>query len=57
MSEKNIQNITTSESNFALTFVDHHVLSDINFNEHCFINNIHIPKKVIYIYIYIYIYI
>ena len=52
MSEKNIQNITTSESNFALTFVDHHVLSDINFNEHCFINNIHIPK---YIYIYIYI--
>ena len=38
MSEENIENITQSDSNFAPTFVDHHVLSDINFNGHCLIN-------------------
>ena len=54
MSEENIEYITKSNSNFEPTFVDHHVLSDINFNEHCLINNINIPKKGIYIYIYIY---
>ena len=33
-------------------YVNHHVLPDINFNEHCFINNnISIPKKVINLYI------
>ena len=31
----------------APTFVDHHFLTVINFNEHCLINNISIPKKVI----------
>ena len=31
MSEENIQNITKSDSNFAPTFVDHHVLPDTNF--------------------------
>ena len=51
MSEKNIENITKSESNFASTFVDHHVLSDINFNGHCLKNNICIPTKVINIFI------
>ena len=52
MSEKSIQNISKSESNFAPTFVDHHVLPDINFNGHCLIkNNISIPKKVINLYI------
>ena len=52
MSEENIENITESDSNFAQTFVDHHVLPDINFNEHCLINNnISIPKKVINLYI------
>ena len=51
MSEKNIENLITSESNFAPTFVDHHVLTDINFNENCLINNIYIPKKVINIHI------
>ena len=55
MSEANIEIITKSDSNFATTFVDHHVLPDTNFNGHCLINNIYIPKKVIYIYIYIYI--
>ena len=53
MSEENIENITESDSNFETNFVDHHLLSDISFNEHCLINNnISIPKKVINIYIY-----
>ena len=61
MSEKNIENMTKSDSNFAPTFIDHHVLPDINFNGHCLINNIYIPNNIyiyiIYIYnIYIYIY-
>ena len=47
MSEKRIKNINKSGSNFASTFVDHHALPDINFNGHCLINNIYIPKKVI----------
>ena len=50
MSEKIIENITKSYSNFALTFVDHHLLPDMNFNGHCLIKNISIPKKVIYVY-------
>ena len=34
------------------TFVDHHSLSDINFNGHCLIkDNISIPKKVINLHI------
>ena len=52
MSEENIENITKSNSNFAPTFVDYHVLPDIHFNGHCLIkNNISIPKKVIDLYI------
>ena len=52
MSEENIENITKSSSNFAPTFVDHHVLPDTNFNGHCLIKNkISIPKKVINLYI------
>ena len=51
MSEEIIENITKSDSNFASTFVDHYILSDINFNGHCLINNIFIPKKVINLYI------
>ena len=38
VSEENIENITKSDSNFAPTFVDHHVLPDINFNERCLMN-------------------
>ena len=52
MSEESIENITKSDSNFAPTFVDHHLLSDRNFNGHCLINNnISIPEKVINLYI------
>ena len=67
------ESITKSDSNFAPTFVDHHLLSYMDFNGQCLIkNDISIPKKVInlyicftldpqliilYIYIYIYIYI
>ena len=51
MSEENIENITKSDSNFAPTFVDHHLLPDIDFNGHCLKNNISIPKKVINLYI------
>ena len=43
-SEKNVENMTKSDSNFALNFVDDHVLWGINFNRHCLIN-IYIPKK------------
>ena len=51
MLEKNIENTTKSESNFAQTFVDHQLLPDININGNCLINNISIPKKVISPYI------
>ena len=37
MSEENIENITKSDSTFAPTFVDHHLLPDINFDGHCLI--------------------
>ena len=52
ISKENIENTTKSDSNSAPTFVDHHLLQDINFNGHCLINiNISIPKKVIKLYI------
>ena len=51
MSKESIENITKSDSNFAPTFVDDHVLPDINFNGHCLINNICISKRVINTYI------
>ena len=35
MSEDNIANITKSDRKFTPTFVDHHVLPDIDFNGHC----------------------
>ena len=34
ISEENIENITKSNSNFAPTFVDHHLLPDIYFYGH-----------------------
>ena len=50
--KKILNNITKSGFNFAPTFVDHHVLPEINFNGHCLINNnISTPKKVINLYI------
>ena len=51
MLEEKIENITKPNSNFAPTFVDHHLLSDINFDGHCLITNISILKKVINLYI------
>ena len=51
MSEESIENITKSDTNFAPTFVDHHLLPDINFNGSYLLINIYIPKKVINIYI------
>ena len=51
MSEGSIENIAKSESNFAPTFADHHLLPDMAFNGHCLIkNNISIPKKAINVY-------
>ena len=47
MSEENIENITKSDSNFAPTFVDHHVVLNINFDRYCLINNIYVPEKAI----------
>ena len=48
MSEENIENITKSDSNFAPTFVDHHLLPHITFNGHCIIkNNKSISKKLL----------
>ena len=34
MSEKSFENITKSGMNFAPTFIDHHLLPDVNFNGH-----------------------
>ena len=46
MSERNIENIAKADSNFAPTFVDRYLLSDINFNGHCLLsNNVIIPKN------------
>ena len=52
MPEESIENITKSDRNFEPIFVDHHLLTDMNFNGHCLIeNNISIPKKLINLYI------
>ena len=52
ISEENNESIAKSEINFATTFVDHHLLSEINFTGYCLINNnISIPKKLINLYI------
>ena len=50
-SEEKIENITKSDINFAPTFEDHHLFPDMNFNRHCLIKNISIPKEVINLYI------
>ena len=48
MSEENVETIIKSDSNYAPTFIDHHLLPDINFNRHCLMkNNISIPQKAI----------
>ena len=37
MSKENIENITKSDSNFVVTFYDHHLLLDESFNGLCLI--------------------
>ena len=44
LSEENIKNITTSDSNFASALINYYPLSDIKFNEHCLINNNNDPS-------------
>ena len=52
MSGESVENITELDSNFAATFVEHHVLPEINFSGHCLVsNNISIRKIVINLYI------
>ena len=52
MSEKNIENTTRSDINFAPTFNDHHLLSELTFNGHCLTkNNTSITKKAMNLYI------
>ena len=52
MSAESIENITKSDSNLAPTFVDHHLLPDMNFNRHCLIrNNTSIHKTIVNLYI------
>ena len=52
MLEERIENMIKSGSNFAPSFVDPHLLPDMNFHGHCLINkNVSIPKKVINLYI------
>ena len=51
MSEESIQYRNKSNSNSALTFADHNLFPDMNFNGHCLIKTISIPKKVINLYI------
>ena len=48
MSGESLENVTKLDSNFTLTFVDHHFLPDINCNVNCLIkNHIYISKTVI----------
>ena len=54
MSEENTETITKSDNNLAPTFIDNHVLPDINLNGNCLINTIYITKIYIYIYIYMF---
>ena len=39
ISKESIENKTRSDSNFAPTFVDHHLLPNMNINGHCLIKN------------------
>ena len=53
MSEESSEKLTKSDSSFALTFVDHHLVLDMIFDGHCLIkSNISTPKKVINLYIF-----
>ena len=47
MSGESLENITKSDGSFPPTFVDNHLLPDMNFNGECLIKNISIAEKVI----------
>ena len=47
MSEEIIENITKLDSSIAPTFVDHHLLSGMNFNGHCLIKNYIFASKIV----------
>ena len=50
MSEESIESITKSRNNFAPTFIDHHLLPNVNFHGHCLIkNNVSIQVRNLYI--------
>ena len=52
MPEESIENITESDNSFAPTYIDQHLLPDMNFSGHCLTkHNISIHKKVINLYI------
>ena len=51
MSEKIIENITKSGSNFAPTLINSYTLQYVKFNGHCLVNTIPDPGIVINIYI------
>ena len=44
MSEESIENAIKSDSNFAPTFIDQHLLQGRNFNGHCLIKNPSLKK-------------
>ena len=53
VSEESTENLTKSDSNFALTFADHHFLLHMIFDGHCLIKStISTPKKLINLYIF-----
>ena len=52
VSEESIENITKLDSSFAPTFIDHHLLPDMDYNGHSLIKNeISISKNLINVYI------
>ena len=52
LSKEIIENITKLDNNLGSTFVDPHLLLDMDFDGHCLIkNDISVPKKVINLYI------
>ena len=51
LSEESIENITTSDSNFAPTLINYDPLPDIKFNGHCLIKNIITSSNIINVYI------
>ena len=49
--EESIENIITSDSNFAATLINHYALSVVKFNGHCLITSSTVSIKIINLYI------